>query len=329
MDTLTHAAFGLVVGALRRPDGAVAPRVLSPTDRAVLLGCALAAELPDLDYLWPAGDAVLRTLQAHRGPSHALVAVPLVALVAAGLAKLLFRDARILPVYLMSIVAVVLGHLLPDLWTGWGTRLFWPWSTTRHALDWTMVIDPLVTLPMLAGAVWGWRRRARWRRAVLIGAAVTTAYIGGRVLMREVLTARVAAAHPRAEHVAVFPSLLRVLSWRFVVVEEGGYVAGMVTAGGGLREEARMAPFPDGLLTAGERQIPTVREALAWARFPRVVIHRAEGSVTLHIADLRYHLGGAPTLEFVLELAGGQLRRVTLLRGGGVRELLDRWRRAD
>ncbi|HYI03016.1 metal-dependent hydrolase, partial [Hyalangium sp.] len=57
MDNLTHGLLGVAVGALRRPDTPGAP--LSATDKAVLLGCALAAELPDLDNLLPAENSVV------------------------------------------------------------------------------------------------------------------------------------------------------------------------------------------------------------------------------------------------------------------------------
>jgi inner membrane protein len=319
VDTLTHALFGLGVGALRRPDGAPA------TDRAVLLGCAIAAELPDLDYLWPAGDAVLRALQAHRGPSHALVAAPLVAAAATGIARLVFRRARVAPVYAMALCAVVLAHLLPDLWTGWGTRLAIPFSEARLALDWTMVVDPLVTLPLLAGAVWAWRRRGRWRRAILVGLAVALGYVGARIALREALAARVAAAYPAAERVAVFPALLRVATWRYVVLDGGVWVAGSVAVGDGVIEEARHPPGEP--LAAAERAAPPVREALAWARFPVVRVTRDGGGVsTVRVADLRYHLRGAPTLEIVVELRGGEVLRSSFERGGSAKELIERWR---
>ena len=70
MDTLTHGLFGVGIAALRRPDGGVDGARLGPTDRAVFLGCLIASELPDLDYLWPADDAITATLRAHRGLSH-------------------------------------------------------------------------------------------------------------------------------------------------------------------------------------------------------------------------------------------------------------------
>ena len=60
MDNLTHGLLGLALGALRRPE-APAGAPLSPTDKAVLLGCLLASELPDLDTLLPGDPIVVET----------------------------------------------------------------------------------------------------------------------------------------------------------------------------------------------------------------------------------------------------------------------------
>jgi inner membrane protein len=71
-----------------------------------------------------------------------------------------------------------------------------------------------------------------------------------------------------------------------------------------------------------------VREALAWARFPLVsTAPRANGGAEVRIGDLRYHLNGEPTLQFILELSPeGGLRDARLERGGSAKELLRRWR---
>ena len=72
------------------------------------------------------GDAVTVALQAHRGLSHSLFFAPVVALGATLGACALFRGARVRPVFLASLVSVLFAHLLPDLWTGWGTRVLLP-----------------------------------------------------------------------------------------------------------------------------------------------------------------------------------------------------------
>src|SRR5687767_12421948 len=105
MDSLTHGLLGLAVGALRRPD----------RDRAaVLLGCVLAAEIPDLDYLWPADNSVLHSLMAHRGLTHSVLAAPLIALASTVIVKLIFRRAPAISIFLWSLPAVLFAHLLAD-----------------------------------------------------------------------------------------------------------------------------------------------------------------------------------------------------------------------
>jgi inner membrane protein len=327
MDNLTHGLLGLALGALRRPE-APAGSPLSPTDKAVLLGSVLAAELPDLDTLLPAANSVDQALRAHRGLSHALAFAPVVALAATALALLVFRRARFLPVYLSSLLALLMAHLLADLWTGWGTRLLLPFSNQRLTLDWTMVVDPLVTLPLLIGAVWGWRRRGEWRKALLVGLACAAAYVGVRGVLQAVLTSRVREVWPTAERVQVFPAWLSLTTWRYVAVLPSEYVAGTVAVGGPPDEERRLPRPTLDALPAAVRAVPTVHEALAWARFPVISsTPGANGHAVVRIGDLRYHLRGEPTLAFVLELGPDlSVTQARLERGGSARELLERWR---
>lgn len=327
MDNLTHGLFGLAVAALRRPDGGSGPA--SATDKAVVAAALLASELPDLDSLWPAPNAVMNALQAHRGLSHSLFAAPLIALVAALAARLLFRGARLGVVYGYSLAAVILAHLVPDLWTGWGTRVLLPLSGQRFSWDLTMVVDPFVTLPLLAGALWGWRRRERWRQGVLTGLAVVLLYLLARGGVQTALQARVEASYPQAQRVAVFPTWLGMTQWRYVAVLDAEHAAGAVALTGA-PEEQRRQPRPEAgvALPAEVLAIPSVAEAVHWARFPlvgRAVL--ADGSQEVRIADLRYHLRGEPTLTYVFRVGADlSLQEAWLDRGGTAGQLLKRWR---
>ncbi|NVJ27458.1 MULTISPECIES: metal-dependent hydrolase [Myxococcus] len=332
MDNLTHGLLGLAVGALRRPDVRPgSPERASSTDRAVLLASVLAAELPDLDTLLARGDAVTVALHAHRGLSHSLVFAPVVAMVATLVAWAVFRQGtRPLPVFLSSVGSVLFAHLLPDLWTGWGTRVLLPFSDARLSLDWTVVVDPWVTLPLVVGTVVAWRRRAVWRRALLVGLACAMAYVGARVVSWSVLTRRVDGAYPGAQAVRVFPAPLSFNTWRYVARLPGEVLAaGDVTLLGAPRE-ARRVEAPLDALPVELREVPTVREALAWARFPVVTVTPVEGGREVRVADLRYHLNGEPTLTFVVRVdAAGTVTDARLERGGSASELLRRWRGGD
>lgn len=340
MDNLTHGLLGLAIGALRRPDGPRRPtapgagprlggpgqRWSSPTDRAVLLACVVAAELPDIDSFLPAADPVLHALHTHRGISHALIFSPVWAFLATALAWLVYRRARLGPVFLFSWLAVLVAHLAADLWTGWGTRIFLPFSSERWSLDFVTVIDPYFTLPLLAGALWALARRSSWRPALLVGLSISLVYLGLRVSSRSVLLHRVEQRYAAPERVEVFPALLSAFDWRYAVVLPDGYALGSVSLFSTPRESKRQ-PLPSPLpRRAAENR--TVREALAWARLPLTSAAPAAGEVLeVRVADLRYNIGGDPTLEFVI-LVGpeGETREAWLERGGSVGEVFERWR---
>jgi inner membrane protein len=327
MDTLTHGLLGAATALLPLPRRLRDDQPEPAATRAAIVVGVLAAELPDLDYLLPAGDEVLHALRAHRGLSHSLIAVPVVALAAALLTKLLFRRARLGALYARALFAVPVAHLLPDLWTGWGTRLLLPFSERRLALDWTMVVDPFFTLPVLAAAIWAAFRRGTFRRAFGWGVLVSATYLVVRVALAQVLTAEVRRAYPEADAVNVFPSLFGVTSFRYVATVDGEYRAGSVALGSAPDEQGRSKPFPTGPLSERLKSIPTLREALVWARFP-VVRAEAEGAsgYRVEVADLRYHLRGQPTLAFVMSVQDDRVTEARLERGGSARELFDRYR---
>lgn len=296
--------------------------------RAAVLVSVLAAELPDLDYLLPAKDAVLHTLSAHRGYSHSLLAAPAVALVATLLTQALFRKAAFTGLYARALISVPLAHLLPDLWTGWGTRLLLPLSDRRLALDWTMVVDPVFTVPLLVGALWAAFRRQQFRPAMGLAVAASALYVALRITFSMHLTHEVAQAYPRAASVHVFPELLSVTRWRYVARFDADYAVGTAALGEAPVESARHAAQPTGPVASDLRRVPTVREALSWARFPVVSTNRLDASVRrVTIADLRYHLAGKPTLSFVIDVGpDGRVQNARLDRSGSAGELLRRFR---
>ena len=159
MDAIIHTAAGAFIGwgMPQRWAGSGAPP-------AVVVG----ALLPDADILLdPFVNA--QSGLAHRGFTHSLVGVavlaPLVALVAVRLSRER-RYAR-----LVTLIAIgMLSHLLLDLPTPMGTLLFYPFSRNDVHLDflgyadWTLFVLALSVLL----AVWTYRKRdAAVRRGIL------------------------------------------------------------------------------------------------------------------------------------------------------------------
>lgn len=154
MDPVTHAASGaaLMLALPRRP----------ATRWAIPLAAAVAAA-PDLDIILASGP--LQFLQLHRGFTHALVYVPLLALLCTLLARPLWK--RDTPghwpaagVWLLCC-GLLLLHIWLDCITTYGTMIFLPFSAERVRLNAVFIIDLLLTLPLLSAAWYSWRAGRR------------------------------------------------------------------------------------------------------------------------------------------------------------------------
>lgn len=187
-----------------------------------------------------------------------------------------------------------------------------------------MVIDPFFTLPLLLAAGCALWRREHWRRAWLVGVSVSGTYLAFRVATAHHLEGVVRAAYPRASSVHVFPAPLAVTRFRYVARFDAEHAAGGIALGGVPTEQALVPAFPNGPVPSELARVPTVREALAWARFPFVRIGAATTSgQRIEVADLRYHLRGKPTLTFAITVArDGTVSDARLERGVEVRDLI-------
>ncbi len=153
MDPVTHVAVGALLSQLLPSP--------SPVWSAVA-GMSFTL-LPDCDYFFIFSDR-LAFIRHHRAFSHSLTALPLFALLAAGVAWVLGGPRWFQPIFFLGL-AVLASHLLAlDLGTSYGTQLLFPFSRKRFALDWLFIIDPYLTVLLLAGAVaaplHGWGHRA-------------------------------------------------------------------------------------------------------------------------------------------------------------------------
>ena len=132
MDNLTHTLFAATLArtALRRGG------------RGTTTALILASNAPDIDIVATAGGA-LKYLEWHRGPSHGPLGIVGLGLLTAGLVWSGWRvfdrqRAAGLPSFrqlaIVSVVGVLL-HVLMDLPTAYGTRLFSPFDWHWYAID--------------------------------------------------------------------------------------------------------------------------------------------------------------------------------------------------
>lgn len=293
MDNLTHGLLGLAIGSLYRPapvpastDAAV---TAAHTSRAVVWGAVLAAELPDIDVFYGTSDP-LSEFKYHRGLTHSFLLAPVIAAVATGIVKLFFRRARVGPVYLFSLLAVLLGHITADLWTGWGTMSLLPFSPARLGLDWVNIIDPIMLGILLAGLVYGLRRPQVRRQALTTALVLTLAYVGVRGTVHTLFENQVAARYVGAEKVAIWPGMNPFGEWEYAAHLGDQYVTGRVSFGRGVVEETRVAaPDVHDPAVAAAFASPELAPLFRFAAFPVVQDEKLAGGETrLAVSDLKY-----------------------------------------
>jgi inner membrane protein len=165
MDPVTHVATGALIA-----------QVLPGPSRfwTTLAGVAFAL-LPDIDYFLIYTDR-LAFIRDHRGFTHSLLALPLLALLGALLGRALGGPRWFRPLLLLGL-AVLASHLLLDLFTSYGTQILLPFSRKRLALDWLFIIDPYLTALLLAGFVAAVCSAAWGRQVGAFSLAVAGVYI--------------------------------------------------------------------------------------------------------------------------------------------------------
>lgn len=204
--------------------GAVAAQSVSKpghTRIAALAGSA-AALLADADVLIRSGQDALLTLEYHRHFTHALLFIPVGALIAAALLWLPMR--RHLPfrqLYAYTFIGYATAGLL-DACTSYGTHLLWPFSDVPVAWSIIAIVDPLFSLILLAGLVVAWR--TRHRRGAWFALALAGAYpVFGAVQHQRALQVAEALAAQRgmaSAEVLVKPTMGNLVLWRVMAVSK-------------------------------------------------------------------------------------------------------------
>ena len=345
MDPLTHLATGVICSQL----------VPVPSRWWAAAAGALFAVLPDVDYFFIYWDR-LAFIRYHRGFTHSLVAVPLLALAGALLGRLLGGPRWFRPLLILGIV-VLLSHLLLDLATSYGTQLLSPFSRRRFSLDWIFIIDPYFTALLLAGVIaalafplWGPRAGAGFLAAAAVYLLVCASYhhqaldLARRVFPEVSPGGQTVAALPqpfscrRWQLIAAGPADIQqafvLLPWEAALgLKAGGGKAAVVTV-----TQSQACPTPaipyqaPGQLTiqiwhpapaAATVYAPEAEAILAsfleFARFPLLCQAESQGGEQLmEWRDLRFSIPGR-AFPFVLQLrldAQGRLQHWLIGRRG-------------
>jgi membrane-bound metal-dependent hydrolase YbcI (DUF457 family) len=180
LDNLTHSLFGLTLG--RTP--------LGRAGRGTTTALVVASNIPDIDIVATAGGAV-RYLEWHRGPTHGPLGVVALGLATAAIVWVGRRawdskTAREPPASFLMLWGIAMGgvvcHILMDLPTSYGTRVFSPFDWHWFAEDWMPIIDIYLLTALGAGLLVGRASLRGRRRSAAIVLAFMAANYGARAM---------------------------------------------------------------------------------------------------------------------------------------------------
>ena len=317
MDPLTHTATGLFLSraGLNRWTPQAAPILM------------LAANAPDIDIVTTFGGS-LNYLHYHRHLTHALVAMPIMAILPVLLVRIVSRQpVRWVGAFLASWIAVA-SHLLLDLTNVYGIRLYLPFSSEWLRLDINGIVDLGIWAVFLLGVIGpffsrlvgaeissGKARPLHYGRGFAWFALVVVAiYDGGRSVLHAravaALESRLYQGESPARVVAV-PGL-NPLRWRGIVETAGFYNIADLDLTGDVdptRGSVFFKPAPDPAIDAA-RRTDTFQKFLEFSQFPlwRVTpAPRLENGKRVEVFDMRF---GSPTQPgfMVSATVNGQLQ---------------------
>ena len=297
MDNITHTLTGLALaraGLNRYSTHATALLIVS-------------ANAPDIDIV-AALNGALAYLEAHRGYTHSLICLPVMALLSMLFVAALFR--RKLPwmmAWLLCCVGVA-SHLLLDWTTSYGTRLLLPFSSRWFHLDINSLYDGWIMAALVLAAIWPWFSR-------LVSREIGDKQTSGRSIAIAVLVFfllfDVARALLHADAVsqlesrlfqnavplqtAALPESFTPFQWRGIVETTTSYESLPVNTLGQLELSSAQVFFkPPGepALEAAKRT-PAFRYFLYFARFPvwaefRVTLDNGARGDRVELSDLRF-----------------------------------------
>jgi hypothetical protein len=340
VDNLTHSLFGWTL-ARAGVGGSV------PYATATLV---IASNAPDADIV-TAMFGGIAYLAAHRGPTHGPLGVVGLGLVTAGLVaawaqwrgrrgatgRSLVTAAALARWWGLAMVGIV-GHILMDLPTVYGTRVFSPLSGTWYAFDWMPIIDVYLWIAlgaaMLTGKLTG--RGARW---ALVGLVLMVCDYAARAGMQQralahgalfdaagvrapCQTAPTLVAHPSPIDrtatspggcltAAALPTFVSPFTWRIVRQSANGYEISdrSVLDPAATLRSTRLTSDP-GADVARARQTRAGQVYFDFARFPIARVTAATSATTVRLFDARFI--GLPANEALADMSTSLSIRITL-----------------
>jgi inner membrane protein len=232
MDSLTQAALGACVAhsCWHRQLGR----------RALLFG-GIAGTIPDLDIIiYPLLNNIER-LYWHRGESHSILFVVTASILLSVLLRKKTGGKMSLPRFTTGLFLIFSTHILIDYFTVYGTQILAPFSRYGFARGNMFIIDPLYTIPLIAGIITALFLKHKGCKAVYAGLVISSVYIIFSLASHNYADSFF-KSHLKSKNINVIESItsataLNTLLWRHIARTDKGILVGYFSIIGNSRDE--------------------------------------------------------------------------------------------
>ncbi len=293
--------------------------------RALMWG-GICGTLPDLDVFIPLGDAV-SDFTYHRSASHSLfVLAAITPAVAWAIVHIHAQTRDYFKRWCLLVYLSFATHVFLDSFTAYGTQIFWPISNTPVTWSTIFIIDPLYTLPLLAGiiaALTMTRDSDRGHKINQAGLVISTLYLGWTITVKvhaeQTVLKSLESQAISYNRVFITPAPFNSLLWRAVVMHEAGYYEGYYSIlDKNERIEFTQYDSEEHLLIGIEDSWPVQR--LKWFSKGFYAVHQEQSAVVM--SDLRMGVAASYVFRFkVGEVSNPHPRPVEPVRLKAVRDM--------
>ncbi len=296
MDSITQAVLGAAIAEAGFRDR---------LGRRSLLFGAACGTFPDLDIISATIDPWL-DLVAHRGPTHSVLVLPVVAVGAGLIGARLGRKGR-WQTWAHCAFWALITHPLLDVFTSYGTQLLSPLSARRFAFDAISIVDPVYTFPLIGALILALRTgsvewRIRTRRLTALALGWGCCWIGVGLVNHAIAWGHAERALKEAEFqpvaMRVMPLLFNHFAFRYAArdAEDRLAVGHASVTGGGASMPVLVIP-DQGPAAQAARQHP-MGQRYAWFADQMLGVRteiQPDGTTRVHLEDLRYGAMTNPT----------------------------------
>jgi len=212
MDPITHGVIGLAISSF---SGAAVS-----VDNPISIGCALGAISPDIDAVVRIFSNDYVYLKHHRGATHSVPIIGLLAtFITLGL-SFFFADMNILKVFMWTFIGGI-SHTAFDILNSYGAQLF----TKKLKASILTLYDPVVTILALV-LIFAKNMGVIWYVIITVKFAL---YLLFRVYLKAKAKVKI---HSEYNHgysiikIDVLPSLTAFWKWDFIVTAKSHHIVG-------------------------------------------------------------------------------------------------------